>query len=445
MRKKNPRLLALRVLDEIWRRERRPKDALGSYGGVLDTRDRAFLQELVYGVVRNRIYLDWRLSAYLKDPSGLKPSTLDNLRLGAYQALFMRVPDRAVVFESTEVEKASGRNTALVNAVLRRLAASKAPPPLPGDPVERLSILSSHPQWLVRRWIERFGPAEAEALARANNETPPLTLRVNTLRTDRERVAERLSAMGVEFKYTDVSPVGIRIRGGCALGEIEGLLGDVFIQDEAAQLITYLLQPCEGEAILDACAAPGGKTTHIAELTGDRARVYAVDSSAARLKMLEDNVRRHGIGSVRVVCSDIELFRPPEGFNRILLDAPCSSIGVIRRNPDVRYRQSPESLGRFHERQVRMLSAAGRHLLPGGMLLYSVCSTEPEEGEEVVRSFLHKEGDFFIIDDTGGPPSAVLEAVKSKGLMNEDGFFRTYPHRHDMDGFFAVRLSRRRR
>ncbi|NOZ24870.1 MAG: 16S rRNA (cytosine(967)-C(5))-methyltransferase RsmB [Nitrospirae bacterium] len=449
MKKKNPRLLALRALEDILRRDRRPKDVLGSCGALLDSRDRAFLHELVYGVIRNMLYIDWCLSAYLKDPAGLKPSTLNNLRLGAYQALFMRVPDRAVVFETTEVEKAAGRNTALVNAVLRRFVTAKTSPPLPEDPAERLSVLTSHPRWLVSRWIGRFGLAEAEALARANNETPPLTLRVNILRTDRERVAGRLSAMGIAFGYTDISPVGIKIRGDYVFEEIEGMLGDVFIQDEAAQLITYLLQPRAGEAILDACAAPGGKTTHIAELTGDRARVYAVDSSAERMKMLEENVRRHGLGSVRTVCADMEEFRPPEGFHRILLDAPCSSLGVIRRNPDVRYRHSPEALGRFHEKQVRMLTAAGRHLLPGGILLYSVCSTEPEEGEEVIRSFLHKEREFFIIDDAERSPSTPCTdapaAERLKGLMNKEGYFRTYPHRHDMDGFFAVRLSRRRR
>ncbi len=446
MKKKNPRLLALRALNEIWRKDKRPREVLDSYAATLDSRDMAFIQELVYGVIRNRIYIDWCLTAYLKDPSGLKHATLNNLRLGVYQAFFMRVPDRAVVFETTEVEKSAGRNAGLVNAVLRKVVTGKACPSLPEDPAERISILASHPVWLVRRWIERFGVTEAAALAKANNTIPPLTLRVNTLRTDRERVAARLSEMGMEFKYTAFSPVGIKICGSYVFREIEGLLGDVFIQDEAAQLITFLLQPREQQSILDACAAPGGKTTHIAELTGDRARIYAVESSAERLRILQENVRRHGLGSVKMICTDIGEFEPPEGFHRILLDAPCSSLGVIRRNPDVRYKHSPEVLRRFHERQVEMLTTVSRYLLPGGILLYSVCSTEPEEGEEVIRSFLHKGREFFIIDDAEKLSSTYDEgpAVDSlRKLVNDEGYFRTYPHRHDMDGFFAVRLSRK--
>ncbi|GMT47959.1 MAG: ribosomal RNA small subunit methyltransferase B [bacterium] len=446
MKKKNPRLLALRALTEIWRKDKRPREVLDSYAATLDSRDMAFIQELVYGVIRNRLYIDRCLTAYLKNPSGLKHATLNNLRLGVYQAFFMRVPDRAVVFETTEVEKAAGRNAGLVNAVLRKVVTGKACPPLPEDPMERISIVTSHPGWLVRRWIERFGVTEAEALAKANNTIPPLTLRVNTLGTDREKVAGRLSEMGIEFKYTDFSPAGIKIQGSYVFREIEGLLGDVFIQDEAAQLITYILQPRAGQAILDACAAPGGKTTHIAELTGDRARVYAVESSAERLRILQENVGRQGLESVKMICSDIGEFRPPEMFHRILLDAPCSSLGVIRRNPDVRYKHSPEILRRFHEKQVEMLTTVSRHLLPNGILLYSVCSTEPEEGEEVVRRFLHKEREFFIIEDTESLPSTYDKgpAVNNlRELINDEGYFRTYPHRHDMDGFFAVRLSRK--
>ncbi len=446
MKKKNPRLLALRALDEIWRKDKRPREVLDSYAATLDSRDMAFIQELVYGVIRNRLYIDRCLTAYLKDPSGLKHATLNNLRLGVYQAFFMRVPDRAIVFETTEVEKSAGRNAGLVNAVLRKVVTGNARPPLPEDPAERISIVTSHPVWLVKRWIERFGVTEAEALAEANNTIPPLTLRVNTLRTDREKVAARLSDMGMEFKYTDFSPVGIKIQGSYVFREIEGLLGDVFIQDEAAQLITFLLQPGEGQAILDACAAPGGKTTHIAELTRDRARVYAVENSAERLGILQENVRRQALGSVKMICSDIGEFRPPEGFHRILLDAPCSSLGVIRRNPDVRYKHSPEVLRRFHEKQVEMLTTVSRHLLPNGILLYSVCSTEPEEGEDVIGSFLHKERDFFIIEDTEFLPSTYDKgpAVDNlRELVNDGGYFRTYPHRHDMDGFFAVRLSRK--
>ncbi len=440
-------MLALHALLDIWRKDKKPKDALDRHGTALDSRDRAFLHELVYGVVRNRIYIDWCLKPYLKDPAGLGPGTLNNLRLGVYQALFMRVPDRAVVFETTEVEKAAGKNTRLVNAVLRRIVKEKNCPEPPEDPVERISIVASHPRWLVRRWVGRFGAADAEALASANNMVPPLTLRVNTLRRDREEIAALLTERGVEFRYSEYSPVGLRLQDGHVFSDIEDLLGEVFIQDEAAQLVTCLLQPRAGQRILDACAAPGGKTTHIAELTGDRAVIHALDSSEERLRTLEENLGRQGIRSVETACADIRDFRPPSGFHRILLDAPCSALGVIRRNPDARYRCSPAALKGHHQRQLDMLLSAGRHLLRGGILVYAVCSTEPEEGEEVIRAFLHKEPDFFIIDSTAGQPRVTNEpdpvVRRLKNLFNEEGFFRTYPHKHDMDGFFAARLSRR--
>jgi 16S rRNA (cytosine967-C5)-methyltransferase len=441
MNLKNPRFLAVKILDDIWHKGIKPKDALDRYSSEIDRRETSFLHELVYGVLRNREYLDFRMKPFLKKPGGLRQSTKDNLRLGAYQALFMRVPEWAVVNETTDVEKVTGRNTALVNAVLRRVVSSEIVPELPENKVKRISIMTSHPEWLIDRWKKRYGSVEAEALAIANNRVPPLTLRVNTLKNSRDDVAARLADMGIEHSFTVYSPSGIRIQGIYNFKDISEMLGEVYIQDEASQLITYLLQPGKGDLILDGCAAPGGKTLHIAELTEDRAEIYAVEEDVKRAGVMVSNLQRHDIRSVKVIRSDLKKVRFSEMFDRILLDAPCSALGVIRRNPDVRYRVKEDDLGSFHMMQLELLYAASNFLRPGGVLVYSVCSTEPDEGEEVIKEFLHKRHDFFIINSAD-----FLKAdsnLRLDAFFDSESFFRTYPHRHDMDGFFAVRLSRR--
>ena len=444
-RNKNPRYLALRVLIDIWSEEAKPKDAIERYGRVIERRDRSFMHELVYGVLRKRDYLDWCLSPFLRNPEGLKDKTLNNLRLGVYQALFMRVPLWAAVNETIEIEKITGRQTALLNAVLRKVTSGKSCPPLPDDPVRSIAIRTSHPEWLVERWVGRFGPEEAEALASANNMIPPLTVRISS--ADHDDILKRLSAMEVEYEPAEYSPAGLKIRGSYDFDHIRELLGDLFIQDEAAQLITMLLDPRQDERILDACAAPGGKTVHIAEITGGNDRIYAVERNSARLKLLQQNLERHGITDVEVIHGDLEELDEEVSFDRILLDAPCSSLGVIRRNPDVRYRHNEESLQGLHIKQVRLLSSAAGHLKKGGRMVYSVCSTEPDEGEDVIEEFLNKYRDFFIIkaDDPGIETEWIRRLTSGRDLTAKGGgdFLRTYPHRDDMDGFFAAVLSRR--
>ncbi len=433
MKKDNPRLQALYSLKDVLHGGKRPKDCIQRYGSVLDRRDRAMLQEILYGVLRNLYYLDWRLKHYLTKPDRLKKETLNNLRIGLYQALFMRVPDWAVVNETVKIEKSTGRNHRLVNAVLRNIIRDREEPPLPDDPVKRLCILYSHPEWLVRRWITRFGLSETEQLLKANNQIPHLTIRVNRLRRTREDIMKRLRQKGLDVCLTKHSDAGIKIKPPYDFQEIEAMIGDIFIQDEAAQMISILLQPKNGEKILDACAAPGGKSTHIAELTDDSAEIYAVDNSAYRIERMRQNIQKGGYRSIKVVEGDVMALKLRESFDRILLDSPCSSLGVIRRNPDLKYKYTEDDLKGFHQRELNLLLSVSEFLRPGGLLLYSVCSIEPEETEDAVREFLHKRKDFYIIDREVG-----LEA-----FIDDRGFFWTLPHRDEMDGFFAVRLSKR--
>lgn len=438
--------LALDALHDIWQRGGKPKAVLERLSQPLDGRDRAFLMELVYGVLRYRDTLDWVLKVFLRKPSGLGTGTTDNLRLAVYQILFTRVPEWAAVNEAVELEKKRGRPE-VVNGVLRSLLRTidSVRSQLEGmrakATAEQISILTSHPEWLIKRWSKRFGEKEAMGLAEANNLIPPMTLRVNTLKAERQEMLERLSEKGMLAEPTPYSPDGIR------LGEFHVFQDLPFkeyliVQDEASQLVSYLLGPGPGERILDACAAPGGKTTHLAQLMRDSGEIAAVESEGRRIVQLEENVSRLGLQAVRIVHSDVRalsranycLERPGRClFDRVLLDAPCSSLGVVRRNPDVKYRHSARDLGEFKAKQLELIRTVSGMLKSGGTMVYSVCSTEPEEGEEVVGEFLKEFPDFYMSE----PDVPFL-----KRFMN-DGFFRTYPHKHDMDGFFGVRLCKR--
>ncbi|MGD0883596.1 MAG: 16S rRNA (cytosine(967)-C(5))-methyltransferase RsmB [Thermodesulfovibrionales bacterium] len=435
--KLNTRELALNALHEISEKGKKPKDVIETLAPSLDKRERSFLMELVYGVLRYRDTLDWLLKAFLKRPSGLGSRTIDNLRLAAYQLLFMRVPAWAAVNEAVDMEKKSGRPE-VVNGVLRTMLRNLESVRLRLNELKEardslhISLCTSHPRWLIERWIRRFGDRQAMELAEANNTIPPLTLRVNTLKARREAILQSFSDTGIHAEATRISPDGIKLRDFQAFKELSGT-GSVIVQDEASQLITYLLEPRPGERVLDACSAPGGKTTHIAQLMKDTGEIVAVDSEEERIQRLTENISLLALSSVNVVKADIREYSTNELFDRILLDAPCSSLGVVRRNPDIKYRHTAKDLLGFAAKQVGLLRSVSRLLKPGCTMVYSVCSTEPEEGEEVIREFLKESEDFYIIDTA---MSLVKRFIKN-------GFFRTYPHRSDLDGFFAVRLCRK--
>jgi 16S rRNA (cytosine967-C5)-methyltransferase len=351
----------------------------------------------------------------------------------------MRVPDWAVVSESVEMEKsASGHGKpSLVNAVLRSVLRQKerfTPPLTLPDPLSNITVNTSHPRWLVKRWIRRFGEDGALRLAEANNKVPPMTIRANTLRTTRQDLLRLLAEHEVESVPTEFSPDGItlgHVRSHTELAFAHGLFA---VQDEASQLISYLLGPEPKEKVLDACAAPGGKTTHLAQLMRDTGEITAVEKDDKRIAMLRDSIGALGIRSVTIINQDAAELRGAGPFDRVLLDAPCSATGVIRRNPDIKYRRKAKDLDEYRTKQVRLLLATSRLLKEGGRLVYSVCSMEPEEGELVINEFLKTSNEFRIIN---------AEAPFLKSFIHE-GFLRTYPHLHDMDGFFGVALCRKK-
>lgn len=413
----------------------RPKQSIEQFSQTLDRRDRAFLMEIVYGVMRNLYALDELIGTFIRNTKTLNDETINNLRMAFYQLLFMRVPGYAVVNEAVEFEKSGGKPS-LVNAVLRNLLRKKEKTLLPipyKDPVKYISINTSHQEWMVRRWITRFGEAEARMLGEANNRMPPLVLRTNTLRISREDLIKGLMEQNISAEAADFSPDGIVTGDDTSYQDLSSFSGLFSVQDEASQLISYLLAPKKGERVLDACAAPGGKTTHMAQMMGDEGEVVAVERDPQRILKLQENIAAIGAGSVKVIRADIGELGGLGSFDRILLDAPCSSTGVIRRNPDLKYRHGLQDIVAFRKKQTGLLKAVSSLLKKEGRLVYSVCSIEPEEGEMVIEDFLKTADEFRIIE-------AGQEFMKP---FVKNGFFRTFPHKNGMDGFFGVILCRK--
>jgi len=409
-------------------------------GRDFDARDRAFLRELVYGVLRWRNRLDAACGRFLeKPPERLPPPVREALRLGAYQLLFLdRVPAHGAVNASVALAGRGGGGWAkgLVNAVLRRVAQESFEPP--GDLEDRLVIWESHPRWLVRRWLDALGPVKARARCEANNAEGPLVLRANPLRAG--ALAERLAAEGIPTSPGRVDPECLRVafehapRPAAITATAAFAEGAFIVQDEASSLVVRYAAPGEGGRVLDACAAPGGKAAGLAWAVGASGRVVAADAAASRLGRLADNCARIG-ASVGIVAMDAANPAFGEAFDLVLVDAPCSGLGVLRRHPDARWRLREEEIGRHGARQRELLAGAARAVRPGGRLVYAVCSNEPEETEEVAASF-RTEG--FVSDGGLGdlPPGA-------RCFVGEDGALRIGPE-EGLDGFFAMRWRRER-
>jgi 16S rRNA (cytosine967-C5)-methyltransferase len=408
----------------------------------LDHRDSAFVLELVYSTLRNRAFLDWALDRFSAQPIARTDVWTRNvLRLGACQLLLLdRVPPSASVNTSTELAKTFGRKAGYVNGLLRTLDRSREriSSPASDDPLLRLAIVYSHPLWLVRRWTKRFGIDQTEAYLAANNGRAPLSLRVNRLRTTREVLAAALRDQGAETVPTAVSEDGLILTGAPLLRTLPAYQQGLFVvQDEAAQLIGRLVAPRPGETVLDACAAPGGKATHLAELMEDRGTVVALESDPLRLSRVRENCRRLGLSSIVPEQGDAAAWQGGP-FDKVLIDAPCSGLGVLRRHPDGRWTKQESLIKERAGLQLRILAHCATLVQRGGVLVYATCSTEPEENEDVVRAFLQGTDGAFIVDD----PRPHLPAPAAR-LVDGDGFFRTCPQAPEMDGFFGVRLARR--
>ncbi|MBI5044041.1 MAG: 16S rRNA (cytosine(967)-C(5))-methyltransferase RsmB [Nitrospirae bacterium] len=399
--------------------------------------DRAFITELVYGVLRQRNLLDWIIEKASKRQIKKSSALIRNiLRLGAYQLLFLdKVPVSAAVNESVKLAKEKEqRSSGFVNAVLRNIdrERNKIPYPVPEEhPIEFISVRYSHPAWLVKRWIEKYGLDKTIELCRLNNDAPPFTIRANRLKIKREELKKRLKKDIDSIEDCSVSSNGLILKGVSNISENlafkEGLF---YVQDEAAQMISQILDPKPGEKILDACAAPGGKSTDIAELMENRGEIIALDVNKKGIGLLNENCERLGIDIVKPYLKDAakdisDITK--EKFDKILIDAPCSGLGVIRKHPEGKWQKKEELIIDSQKVQKRLIENLSGYLKDGGALVYSTCSTENEENE-------HPE---FKVDD-------IKQYLPETGkmLVDEKGFLHTSPVNYRMDGFFAVRLKK---
>ncbi len=406
----------------------------------LAARDVALATELIFGTLRWQRYLDWILSPHSRRrlPT-LDPLVRVLLRLTAYQIAFLeRVPAFAAVNDAVTLARGAPGVAEYVNAVLRAFArrgvAEREPAP-PRDPLEALATRCSFPTWLAARWLARYGAEEAEALMRALNARPPLTVRTNTLRTTREALAARLrDEEQAAVRITPLAPEGLVVEGGGDPGRWRAFLeGACVLQDEASMLVARLLEPAAGTTIADVCAAPGTKTTHLAQLMENRGRVLAFDPQAARLARVGETAARLGVTIAEPVEGAVETLAPrwADACDGVLVDAPCSNLGVLRRNPEAKWRRQPGDVVAAGERQRGILAAAATLVRPGGRLVYATCSLEPEENDEVARAFLAAQPAFTV-----DPPAACPVAPDAAG------FVRCLPHRHGTDGFTAIRFRR---
>jgi len=420
-----------------------------------DERDRALLVELATGTLRWQAALDHVVASVSNRPlARLDLEVLVILRLAAYQLLHLdRVPASAVVDDAVKLVKAARKTSAagFVNAALRALSRGGGRITLPARPggapppkdaaLDYLSISLSHPRWLAERWLDREGFERAARWLEFDNQPAPLTLRANTLKTTREPLAERLAADGVRTVPTAFAPDGLVVVEGNPLRLAWAHDGSFIAQDEASQLVPLLAGADPGMRVLDACAAPGGKTVALAAAVGPGGLVVAADVRSRRVRLLADAVHRGAASRVTVVHADAAALLPfTEAFDAVLIDAPCSGLGVLRRETDIRWRRAPADLPQFARVQRAILAHAARVVRPGGRLVYSTCSTEPEENEDTVEAFLSDHPAF-----SQAPADLVRRALpqSAERLVNDAGTFRTSPWRDGLEGFFGAVLLRR--
>jgi 16S rRNA (cytosine967-C5)-methyltransferase len=415
---------------------------------LLTKKDRALLQVIVYGVLRWQATLDWIIDHFSNTPlSQIDPNVMNILRIALFQIIHLdRIPVSAAVNTSVEMAKSVTKPYVVrfINGLLRNAAKKYQQVPFPDvnkDPVSALAVKKSFPKWLLQRWLNRFGLKETALLCDAINIIPPVTVRCNTLKTRRETLLKLLEKDAKKVECTGYAPDGVFFfHPKKSIPEIKAFEDGLFqVQDEAAQLVTFLLNPKPGETVLDACAGLGGKTGHISQMMNNRGKLIAMDNHAKRLQRLQSEMVRLGISMVTPLKHDLN---DPAGgksikkFDRILLDAPCSGLGVLRRNPDAKWRTLEQDLIRQAKRQATFLDNLAHQVKPEGLLVYCVCSMEPEENESVIKGFLNKHQDFAIEKHPDGLPD------DARSLLTDNGYLKTFPHLHNMDGFFAVCMKR---
>ena len=410
----------------------------------LSDKDRGLLTELVYGTLQNKLALDYMLKPFIKKPEKVKDWVIHLLRMSLYQMEYLeKIPDRAALFEAVEIAKKRGHKgiSSFVNGVLRSVQREGVPSFADiADPVERLAVETSHPEWLVREWTDAYGFEAAEQICRIHMIPPKQTIRVNRLKNDRDTLLSRLNEAGIEAEEGDLSEDAVKLQKGTIASTPFFKEGEVTIQDESSMLVARALGPERGETVLDACAAPGGKSTHIGELLEDTGKIISLDLHQHKVKLIKEAAGRIGLSNIEARALDArkagEAFEP-EQFDRILVDAPCSGFGVIRRKPDLKYSKTPEDSARLAGIQLAILNEIAPLLKTGGTLVYSTCTMDPTENEQVMHAFL-KEHDEFEADPT------LAERLPEKAAPYvKDGSIQILPHYFGTDGFFICSMRKK--
>ncbi len=429
--------------------------SLEKYGhdlSILSKKDRGFCNALVFGTLRHREFIDWIISHYSNTSiNKIHQTLLYILRLGLFQIIYMdRVPDFAAINTSVEIaKKLRGKKAAgFINAILRKAIKEYSKIAFPDKQKKfskHISVKYSIPSWLTKRWTKTYGADQTEIICKQIYEIPSITLRVNTLKTDRQALSTQIENQVKNIALTQHSPAGIRFTNpSLPIQDMDLFKNGAFqIQDEAAQIVTAFLSPQPDEKVLDACAGLGGKTGHIAQLMENKGIIVATDSEPKKLESLSQDAVRLGIDIIqtkpvdilKTTIKDFDFY-----FDRVLIDAPCTGLGVLRRNPDAKWKRTTKDITRLAAKQKKMLNAAANLVRPGGILVFAVCSCEKEENEDIVHSFLQKRKDFSI--------DKQIESDTYSSLVSKEGFLKTYPpasnNTDDMDGFFAARLIRKK-
>lgn len=442
----NPREIAAEALMEIMTEEAYNNMTLRRLlrqNGAMPRQDRAFVTEIVNGTLRNLIYIDHVLNTFSKTKTEkMKPWLLAVLRSAVYQMYFMDVPDSAACNEAVKLAGARGYASlkGFVNGVLRTAAKKKAEIPLPEKgTAEYLSVAYSHPLWLVRMWVAYYGYEETEAICAYDNQSPHVTIRVNTLKTNKADLKQMLEKAGVEVKDGHVSEYALHLTKTADLSRLEAFQKGLFhVQDESSQLAVKILDPQKGESILDMCAAPGGKSFTMAETMENEGRLLSCDIYEHKIELMEDGAERLGIGIMECRVKDAaETEEEREWFDRVLVDAPCSGLGLMRKKPDIRLKKDGNEIDSLTGIQRKILENAAGYVKKGGVLVYSTCTLCRKENEKNLEWFLQNHPDFAAEDIARFLPE------DWKAETAEKGYLTLLPHKTGTDGFFISRMRRK--
>ncbi|ABR48932.1 sun protein [Alkaliphilus metalliredigens QYMF] len=407
--------------------------------------DKAFVTELVYGVVENLIWIDYVIDQFSTTKTiKMNPWTLSLLRLAIYQIFFLdRVPVFAAVNESVDLSKKYCKHTtAFINGVLRNILRKKEIIRLPDksrDLLQYLSVKYSHPKWLVQQFMAQFDDEFTESLLKANNERPDLYVRVNTLKISIEDCITALREKGITVEQSPYIEEALKVKGIHTIEKLDLYLkGQIYIQDFSSMLVARIMDPHPGALIMDVCSAPGGKATHLAQLMGNQGEVVARDVHEHKLKLIKENVKRLGVKIIKTEVFDAKELDPTmlQRADGVLIDAPCSGLGIIRRKPEIKYRKKQEDIKELQQLQIEILNHGAEYVKPGGTLVYSTCTIDPRENHHVIKQFL-KENNEFELEDINEKYKALLPGQHSEQMV------QLYPHVHHTDGFFIAKLIKK--